>query len=133
MRIQRIENPFLHFNKWRKHACVRHVCTCYRDFKIYKRKNACSNTAFNSTDIRSVQDNVATPTGLLHSACYNVVPFFCRLFFRVPPPYYLPSSGVPPQFEKPGDATCFACVRHDAASSMPLAFKTLKSNVNLSI
>ena len=28
---------------------------------LYTRKNTCSVTAFNSTDIRSVQDNVATP------------------------------------------------------------------------
>ena len=76
MRIQRIENPFLHFNKWRKHACVRHVCTCYRDFKIYKRKNACSNTAFNSTDIRSVQDNVATPvTTMMFTVCISTDAF----------------------------------------------------------
>ena len=43
---------------------------------------------------------------MLHSECNKVVPFFCRLFFRVP--HQLSSiewSLAPSQFEKPGDAT----------------------------
>ena len=37
---------------------------------LYTRKNACSVTAFNSTDIRSVQDNVATPvTAMMVTVC----------------------------------------------------------------
>ena len=35
---------------------------------------------------------------MLHSECNKVVPFFCRLFFRVPP-YYLPSNEVPPSLK----------------------------------
>ena len=39
-------------------------------FSGYKRKNACSVTAFNSTDIRSVQDNVATTvTAMMVTVC----------------------------------------------------------------
>ena len=38
----------------------------------YTRKNACSVTAFNSTDIRSVQDNVATPvTAMMITVCIS--------------------------------------------------------------
>ena len=36
------------------------------------RKNACSVTAFNCTDIRSVQDNVATPvTAMMATVCIS--------------------------------------------------------------
>ena len=35
---------------------------------------------------------------MLHSECNKVVPFFCRLFFRVPP-NYLPSNEVPPSLK----------------------------------
>ena len=36
------------------------------------RKNTCSVTAFNSTDIRSVQDNVATPvTAMMVTVCIS--------------------------------------------------------------
>ena len=39
---------------------------------FYTRKNACSVTAFNSTDIRSVQDNVATPvTAVMVTVCIS--------------------------------------------------------------
>ena len=38
----------------------------------YTRKNACSVTAFNSTDIRFVQDNVATPvTAMVVTVCIS--------------------------------------------------------------
>ena len=38
----------------------------------YTRKNACSVTAFNSTDIRTVQDNVATPvTAMMGHSLYQ--------------------------------------------------------------
>ena len=37
----------------------------------YTRKNACSVTAFNSTDIRSVQDNVATPVTAMMVRLYQ--------------------------------------------------------------
>ena len=38
----------------------------------YTRKNACSVTAFNSTDIRSVQDNIATPvTAMMVTVCIS--------------------------------------------------------------
>ena len=55
----------------------------------YTRKNACSVTAFNSTDIRSVQDNVATPVtammvtvcistdalwSVFHQCCWSIMP-----------------------------------------------------------
>ena len=41
---------------------------------IYTRKNACSVTAFNSTDIRSVQDNVATPvTAMMVTVCVSAL------------------------------------------------------------
>ena len=46
--------------------CV-NKCAC-----VYTRKNACSVTAFNSTDIRSVQDNVATPvTAMMVTVCIS--------------------------------------------------------------
>ena len=46
--------------------CV-NMCAC-----VYTRKNACSVTAFNSTDIRSVQDNVATPvTAMMVTVCIS--------------------------------------------------------------
>ena len=35
------------------------------------RKNACSVTAFNCTDIRSVQDNVATPATAMMVSLYQ--------------------------------------------------------------
>ena len=39
---------------------------------LYTRKNACSVTAFNSIDIRSVQDNVATPvTAMMVTVCIS--------------------------------------------------------------
>ena len=39
---------------------------------LYTRKNACSVTAFNITDIRSVQDNVATPvTAMMVTVCIS--------------------------------------------------------------
>ena len=42
----------------------------------YTRKNACSVTAFNSTDIRSVQDNVATPvTAMMVTVCITTDAF----------------------------------------------------------
>ena len=38
----------------------------------YTRKNACSVTAFNSTDIKSVQDNVAIPvTAMMVTGCIS--------------------------------------------------------------
>ena len=37
----------------------------------YTRKNACSFTAFNSTDIRPVQDNVATPVTAMMVSLYD--------------------------------------------------------------
>ena len=37
----------------------------------YTWKNACSVTAFNSTDIRSVQDNVATPVTAMMVSLYQ--------------------------------------------------------------
>ena len=43
-----------------------------QDAALYTRKNARSVTAFNSTDIKAEQDNVATPvliSGLLQSWC----------------------------------------------------------------
>ena len=45
----------------------------YEDRDVrYTRKNACSVTAFNSTDIRSVQDNVATPvTAMMVTVCIS--------------------------------------------------------------
>ena len=39
---------------------------------IYTRKNACSVTAFNSTDIRSVQDKVATPVKVMMVTVCNL-------------------------------------------------------------
>ena len=40
--------------------------------KKYTHKNACSVTAYNSTDIRSVQDNVATPvTAMMVTVCIS--------------------------------------------------------------
>ena len=46
--------------------CV-NKCAC-----VYTRKNACSVTAFNSTDIRSVQDNVATHiTAVMVTVCIS--------------------------------------------------------------
>ena len=45
--------------------CV-NKCAC-----VYTRKNACSVTAFNSTDIRSVQDNVATPVTTMVTVCIS--------------------------------------------------------------
>ena len=43
----------------------------WRDL-AYTRKNACSVTAFNSTDIRSVQDNVATlVTAMMVAVCIS--------------------------------------------------------------
>ena len=39
---------------------------------VYTRKNACSVTAFNSTDIRPIQDNVATPvTAMMVTVCIS--------------------------------------------------------------
>ena len=38
---------------------------------LYIRKNACSVTAFNSTDIMSVQDNVATPATAMMVSLYQ--------------------------------------------------------------
>ena len=41
-------------------------------FANYTRKNACSVTAFNSTEMRSVQDNVATPvTAMVVTVCIS--------------------------------------------------------------
>ena len=49
---------------------------------LYTRKNACSVTAFNITDIRSVQDNVATPaTAMMATVCIStdaLSPVFIR-------------------------------------------------------
>ena len=45
--------------------------TAYTPYN-YTRKNTCSVTAFNSTDIRSVQDNVATPvTAMMVTVCIS--------------------------------------------------------------
>ena len=47
--------------KWKRHVNA-----------VYTRKNACSVTAFNSTDIRPVQDNVATPaTAMMVTVCIS--------------------------------------------------------------
>ena len=41
--------------------------------RLYAWKNACSVRAFNSTDIRSVQDNVATAvTGMMITVCISI-------------------------------------------------------------
>ena len=43
---------------------------------VYTRKNAWSVTAFNSTDIRTVQDNVATPvTAMMVTVCISTDAF----------------------------------------------------------
>ena len=59
-------------------------CCCYGNNDVlkwqlsnlrlnYTRKDACSVTAFNSTDIRSVQDNVATPlTAMMVAVCISI-------------------------------------------------------------
>ena len=48
------------------------MCVCIIYCLDYTRKNACSVTAFNSTDIRSVQDNVATPvTAMMATVCIS--------------------------------------------------------------
>ena len=40
--------------------------------RVYTRKNARSVTAFNSTDIRAEQDNVATPvTAMMATVCIS--------------------------------------------------------------
>ena len=38
---------------------------------------------------------------MLYSECNKLVPFICRLFFRVPLYYLPPNEMPPPQFEKP--------------------------------
>ena len=39
--------------------------------------------------------------------------FFVTCFFACPP-YYLPSNEVPPQFEKPGDATVYHTMKYES-------------------
>ena len=51
----------------------------------YTRKNACSVTAFNSTDIRSVQDNVATPvTAMMVTVCISTDALSSVLVYLIP-------------------------------------------------
>ena len=46
--------------------------THFGPIRIYTQKNARSVTAFNSIDIRSVQDNVATPvTAMMVTVCIS--------------------------------------------------------------
>ena len=46
--------------------------TCHVSVNIVHTENACSVTAFNSTDIRTVQDNVATPvTAMMVTVCIS--------------------------------------------------------------
>ena len=48
------------------------VSILFLGYSNYTRENACSVTAFNSTDIRSVQDNVATPvTAMMITVCIS--------------------------------------------------------------
>ena len=49
----------------------------------YTRKNARSVTAFNSTDIRSVQDNVATPvTAMMVTVCISLIQLWYHTCIR---------------------------------------------------
>ena len=55
-----------------KHLSLIESTTARGYVAAYTRKNACSVTAFNSTDIRSVQDNVATPlTAMMVTVCIS--------------------------------------------------------------
>ena len=89
-----------HVTFWWPERCSNHWAT------LYTRKNACSVTAFNSTDIRSVQDNVATPviammvtdcistdalssvfvspdlshTNSFHQCCWSIMPVTARSY-----------------------------------------------------
>ena len=55
-------------------CCANHDISIYLiGISNYTRKNACSVTAFDSTDIRSVQDNVATPvTAMMVTVCISI-------------------------------------------------------------
>ena len=49
-----------------------HVKEMVELIKAYTQKNVCSVTAFNSTDIRAEQDNVATPvTAMMATVCIS--------------------------------------------------------------
>ena len=60
---------------------------------IYTRKNAWSVTAFNSTDIRSVQDNVMTPvTAMMVTVCIALImPYHLYSSVLI---YLIPTSSI---------------------------------------
>ena len=63
------------------------------DVGMYTRENACSVTAFNSTDVRSVQDDVATPVTAMMGSQSASAPMTYDLYSSVLI-YLIPTASI---------------------------------------